>query len=339
MTRIGMIGTGAIARVHLDGWSSLPVEIVGHYDIDRDAARRASEAYGGAVYDDLDALLADVDLVDICTPTAAHKECVLAAAAAGTPMICEKPLARHLDDAEEMVAACEEAGVPLYVAHVVRFFPEFAKAKEAIDDGEIGHPAMIRTVRAGSFPGAGREFHSAFYADFEKSGGVILDVGIHDIDYVRWCCGEVERVFAHGLSFANIPERDHALISLRFSDGSIGHIDCSWANPPGLWRTRLEIAGDGGLIEWDGADPAPVAVALRDEETPTHHEARYSPLAAEDNPYRAELAHFLHCLETGATPRVTPHDALMAVKVSLAAVESVRTGQPIEIATFEEVRA
>jgi predicted dehydrogenase len=82
-----------------------------------------------------------------------------------------------------------------------------------------------------------------------------------------------------------------------------------------------------------------VAVALSDADAPTYHEERYSPLATEDNPYRAELAHFLHCLETGATPRVTPHDALMAVKVSLAAIESVRTGQPIEIATFKEARA
>ena len=338
-TRIGMIGTGNIARFHLDGWRNLPVKIVGHYDIDRMAAERAAANYGGAVYDDLNALLADVDMVDICTPTATHKQCVLAAAAAGTPIICEKPLARHLDDAEEMVAVCAAAGVPLYVAQVVRFFAEYAKAKEAIDSGAIGAPAVMRTVRAGSFPGAGRSFSSAFYGDLAKSGGVILDVGIHDIDYARWICGEVERVFARGLSYEFIPERDHALISLRFESGAIGHIDCSWANPIGLWRTRLEIAGDQGLIEWDSMDPAPMSVALRDESGMGIEENNSSPLVAADTPYQAELAHFLDCVENGVEPRVTAHDGLMAVKVSLAAMESMRTGQPVEIATFKEVSA
>lgn len=336
MTRIGLIGTGAIAQVHLDAWRRLPVELVGHYDIRPEAAARASETYGGRVFASLEELLAEVDLVDICTPGIAHKECVLAAAAAGVPMICEKPLARHLRDCEEMVAACEAAAVPLYVAHVVRFFPQFAKAKEIVESGQIGKPAVIRTVRAGSFPRPGATYGGAYYADFRQSGGVILDVSIHDIDFVRWCCGEVERVFARGLTFSGIPEHDHALILLRFASGAIGHVEGSWSNPKGLWRTRFEIAADAGLAEWDSLTDQPLFIARHGPEGGSMVRQSHSPLAPEDNPYYAELAHFLECHKTSQAPRVTAHDALMAVKVALAAVESMRSGRPVDIATFEE---
>ena len=246
MTRIGIVGAGAIAGVHLDAWRQMPgVEIVGYYDINPAASQRAADRFGGRVYPTQAALMADVDMIDICSPAAAHKENVLAGAAAGCAMICEKPLARHLKDAEEMVAACAQAGVPLYVAHVVRFFAEYAKAQEVVASGAIGKPGVIRTVRAGSFPRAGKVFTSNFYGDFALSGGVILDLAIHDIDYQHWIGGEVERVYAQGLTFSGLQDCDHSLIVLRFASGAVGHIEGSLgapgrrlAHPPGDRRRR-----------------------------------------------------------------------------------------------------
>lgn len=335
MKRVGLLGPGSIAQVHLAGWQQLPVEIAAHYDLRPEMAQRAAEQYGGKACTSLDEFFDAIDIVDICTPAAAHKANVLAAAAAGKPIVCEKPLARHLRDCEEMVAACEQAGVPLFVAQVVRFFPEFAAAKAAIDSGAIGKPGVIRTIRAGAFP----RTLGSFYGNFEKSGGVILDVGIHDIDFHRWCMGEVERVFTRGLTFANEPERDHALITLRFTSGAVGHIEASWASPVGQWRTRLEISGDGGMMEWDSEGEAPITRIVANEAGTSKHRTTLSPYGGDINPYKAELAHFLHCLETGEPMRVTPQDGLMAVKVALAAIESARTGKPIEIATFTEASA
>jgi predicted dehydrogenase len=329
--RVGLIGAGNIARAHMAGWQRLPVELVGYYDAMPEAAQRFSQHYGGQAFDTLEALLDQVDLVDICSPSHAHKDNILAAAQAGKAIVCEKPLARHLRDCYAIVEGCEQAGARLFVAQVVRFFPEFAKAKAVIDSGAIGQPGVIRTIRAGAFP-SGR----AFFGDFNLSGGVILDVGIHDIDFQRWCMGEVERVFARGLTFRQVKERDHALITLRFASGAVGHIEAGWASPPGHWRTRLEISGDGGFLEWDAAENKPITQIMS---TPTRDGkilTEYSPLAPVDNPYNAELAHFLTCIETGQPFRVTPHDALMAVKVALAAIESVRSGQPVGIATFAE---
>ncbi|MCB0064591.1 MAG: Gfo/Idh/MocA family oxidoreductase [Caldilineaceae bacterium] len=335
MKRIGILGPGAIAQLHLACWQQLPVEIAAHYDLRPEMAEQAAQQFGGKACTDLNEFFDLVDVVDICTPAAAHKSNALAAIAAGKPTICEKPLARHLADCEAIVEAVETSDVPFFVAHVVRFFPEFKAAKQAIDNGAIGNPGVIRTIRAGSFP----RTLGSFYGDFTKSGGVILDVGIHDIDFQRWCMGEVERVFARGLTFADEPERDHALITLRFANGGIGHIEASWASPPGQWRTALEIAGTEGLLEWDAEGPAPITQVLRNETNDGKMRTTASPLGADIHPYTAELAHFLDCLETGATPLVTARDAMLDVKVALAAIESMRIGKPITMANFEEVQA
>jgi predicted dehydrogenase len=335
MTRVGLVGTGAIARHHALQWQKLGVTLSGFYDIVPAAAEPFRQQYGGRICASLSELLAQVDIVDICTPAVAHKECVLAAAQAGVPIVCEKPLARHLADGEAMIEACERAGVPLFVAHVVRFFPQFAAAKEMIDRGVIGKPGVARTIRGGSFPRAVGAQISSVYSNFNLSGGVVLDVSIHDIDFLRWCCGEVERVFARGLTFSGVPERDHALMTLRFASGAVGHIEGTWAHPPGQFRTRLEIVGDKGLVEWDSREPGPYVAAIVDDSGEVQR-ATPSLLADLDDPYCLELAHFLAHVQQGTPLRVTPYDAYMAVKVALAAIESIRIGKPITLATFHE---
>jgi predicted dehydrogenase len=335
--RVGIIGAGAIAKVHATQWLKLPVTIAGCYDRHLDRAEAFCARYGGRAYASLDELLDNVDLVTICTHTDGHHEAVLAAAKAKVAIVCEKPFARHLRHAEEMIAACEATNTPLFVAHVLRFFPSYARAKSVIESGAIGAPGVIRTTRAGSYPRPGALFSSPFYADFVRSGGVTLDLAIHDIDFHRWIAGDVDRVFARGLAFSGTSGIDQVYILLRFRSGAIGHIDAHWALPPGLSRARLEIAGDQGLIGWDSLQPAPIITALYDPDTPSQvQQSSSSPLAELDDPYYAQLAHVLTCLEQKKLFLVTPHDALMALKVSLAALESMRTGQPIELDSFQE---
>ncbi len=335
--RVGVVGAGAIARFHANAWRRLPVAFAGCFDRNPARAESFCAHFGGRAFASLDDLLCGVDVVDICTHTDGHAAAVLAAAAARIPIVCEKPLARHLHDAEAMIAACVATGTPLFVAQVVRFFPAYVRAHAAVREGVVGKPGVIRTTRAGSFPQAGATFSSPFYADFRRSGGVILDLGIHDIDFQRWIAGDVERVFARGLTLSGRTGMDHAYLVLRFKSGAVGHIDANWALPPGMFRTRLEIAGDGGLIEWDSFQPEPIIAAFRDPahaDQTRHHTA--SPLAADDDPYFAQLAHFVECLETHQPFRVTPQDALEALRVALAAIESMRTDRPVDIAGFRE---
>ncbi len=204
--RVGLVGAGFMGVTHAAGWAETDAEFVGIVAETTAEATALAKQYSLKIYPDLASMLPDVGVVDICTPTHLHHQMTLQAAAAKKDIICEKPLGRHLADAQAIVNAVEAAGVRLFVAQVVRFFPQFARAKSVIDSGAIGKPGVIRTIRAGSFPRVGGTFTSNVYADFNKSGGVILDVGIHDIDFQRWCCGEVERVFARGLTFSGLNE-------------------------------------------------------------------------------------------------------------------------------------
>ena len=222
--------------------------------------------------------------------------------------------------------------MPLFIAHVVRFFPQYARAKALMDAGELGRPGVLRTIRAGSFP---RPDSTTWYEDFERSGGVVMDLSIHDLDFARWIFGEVERVYARGLTFTDRNKSDHCLITLRFKNGAIGHIEGSWGFPPGQFNTALEIAGEGTLLEWDSRDGSPLTVQLDqnkvgDEKVPGSD----SPLYPTDDPYYQELKHVLECLEADEPFLVTPQDGLMALKLSLAAIESVKTGQPVTLEGF-----
>ncbi|MCY3902068.1 MAG: Gfo/Idh/MocA family oxidoreductase [Caldilineaceae bacterium] len=336
MRRVGIVGAGGISRTHADRWLQMPgIELAGFFDIAGEAAQRAVEVFGGRAFGTLHELFDAVDYVDVCTPGTAHAGPVIAALEAGLPTVCEKPLASSVADCERMVEAAERTGTPLFVAMVVRFFPQFAKAKEVLDSGAIGAPGVIRTVRSGSYPDAGSAWRkglaiTSYYADFAQSGGVLLDLCIHDIDYQRWCFGEIERVFARGMMFAGKEPVDHALLTLRFASGAVGHIEGSWAYPRGRFNLRIEIAGSGGIIEWDSRARAPVELALTNGDGKMTASGS-SPTAPQDDPYYAELAHFVSCVEANEPFLVSPYDGLMAVKISRAAIESLETGKPVTI--------
>jgi len=326
---VGIIGSGNMGALHVSRWQALPVRLTGFYDSDPARAVALADRYGGQAFTRVEQLLGKSDIIDICTPPAEHSSATIAAARAGKHVICEKPIARHLADAQAMIAACESAGVRLFVAQVVRFFPEFARAKAVLDSGALGRLGVVRSVRGGTLPQ-----HSGWFADMAQSGGVTLDMTIHDIDYLRWLCGDVVRVFTRGLTFRGLAV-DHVLMTLRFASGAIGHIEGSWAFPAGTFRTYLELAGTDGLLVQDSDDARPLDVQY-------HSGAAAPALALNDpallieDPYFKEFQHFLNALDSGSAFLVTPHDALAALRVALAALESLRTGRPIDIATFEE---
>jgi predicted dehydrogenase len=329
MLRIGIVGTGFMARTHAQRYADRDdVEVgavVSRSDPDGFIEEHAPNADGyvdsGLMYRD-----GDVDAVDVCTPTHTHVDEVLVAADDGVDVFCEKPLARTLDGAEAIADAVAEAGVTCMVGHTLRFMQPYVGMKRRIESGAVGEVGTARARRLSPFPDWGTE---NWFADFEKSGGVLLDLAIHDLDYLRWVLGAVDRVFART---RRIDGREHATLTLRFADDAVGYVEASQAEPASRpFTTALEVAGDDGMVELElaedpeqpYADPGPYEQYVRDDEPPSIE----SPL--ERDAYGREVAAFVDAVRGDREPPVTVHDGIEAMRLSLAAIESAERGEPV----------
>ncbi len=333
MFRVVLVGAGGMAGVHANCYKSIEnAKLVGVMDIRMEYAEKLASKHDSKAFDDFQTMLTELkpDVVDVCCPTPWHADYVCIAAEMASEIgikgiSTEKPMARTLKQCEDMTVACEAAGVPLFVAHVLRFFPEFALAKQQVDSGAVGKPAAIRTRRGGPMPRAWNDW----YGNYEMSGGLTLDMIIHDFDWLRWTFGEVERVYAKGLGDSRLPDQDYSLVTIRFNSGAIAHVEGTWSDPSGF-KVTFEIAGDAGLIEYNFNMPtaSPLTIAMAGAEGQRRGVAvPESPMHT--NPYQLELEHFLSSLEQGVPASITPKDGIEAVRIALAANDSIKTGQPI----------
>ncbi|WP_045523007.1 Gfo/Idh/MocA family protein [Neobacillus niacini] len=328
MQKILLIGAGTMGREHATSYYSMEdVHLVGIVDLRKEQAEQIIGHNDTKIFQTLDEAvnnLEHIDVIDVCVPTFLHKEYVQKAADYGIDVICEKPLAYTLEDAREMIDYCEKKDVRLFVGHVVRFFPQYAKVRDLVSNGTIGDIGVVRTKRGGNFPAGWGDW----YADQTKSGGVILDLIIHDFDFLRWSFGEVERVFAKGLAERKIEHLDYALVTLVFKSGVIAHVEGTWAHQ--TFSSQFEFAGKSGILEYDSLKEEPVLLSIRKSNEEKNGVAvPQSPL--KKSPYYIELEHFLKCLKTNGTPIVTAEDAYKAMEISVAALQSLKTGLPISL--------
>jgi predicted dehydrogenase len=339
MFRVAMVGAGGMAGVHAGCYSRLPnTTVVGVMDVRKEAADALASSHGAPGFTDFAEMMETVkpDIVDVCVPTPWHVDYVVQAAAYPLRGVSvEKPMGRTVADCRRMTEACEAAKVPLFVAHVLRFFPEFVAAKAQVDAGAVGNVAAVRTRRGGPFPRAWENW----YGKLDWSGGLTLDLAIHDFDWLRWTFGEVDRVFAKGLMGGQPAGAevgiDYTLATLRFVSGVVAHVEATWADPGGF-KVGIEIAGDEGLLEYNFNQPSgsPFVASVAQTATGGGVAVPESPVAV--SPYQLELAHFVDSLERGAPASVSPRDGLEAVRISLAVIESMRTGKPIHVPGYGE---
>ena len=310
----------------MDAYRQMPdVAVAAVYDHHADRAAAFAQQYGVPVAGDLNALLAACDIIDICTPTYRHAEYALPAIEAGKAVVCEKPLARTLEDCQRIVEAVKTHNTLFMPAHVLRFFPEYRTAHQLIRNGILGAVAAVRMRRGGDFP----RTKSDWYADFEKSGGVILDLIIHDLDWMLWTLGAVERVYAKSLTFRNLQHLDYTLVTLKFKNGAVGHIEGVWCDPSGF-KVNFEVCGDSGMIEYDSTRQVALQVATRAADG-AGGGVQVPESPAVQDPYYLELRHFVDCVQTGQTPEITVEDGYNAVRLALAAIESAQTGRVITL--------
>lgn len=334
--KIGIVGAGFMGTTHAAGWAETPATIVGFTAETPQEANSLAKRYATNVYSSLDEMLPDVDVVDICSPTHLHYEMALKAAAAGKHIVCEKPLARTTKQAREIVTACRKAGVQLLVAHVVRFFPEYALAHSAVAEGAIGKPGVIRLHRGSYRP---KKPAGNWFLDEVKSGGILMDLMIHDYDYARWVAGDVESVAARRVTEHHLDAPvDYGLVILSHRSGALSHIAGAWAYPPPTFRTHLEIAGDRGLIEFDSDGTAPIQNLILKSSNSDAPDVALPSSPVSESPYTTQIKEFYRALTEGTTARVSAIDGLAAVQIAEAALESAHTGQPVTLQPLAEVQ-
>lgn len=271
---------------------------------------------------DLEAFLQMVDVVDICTPSDTHATLALAAARAGRPTLCEKPLTLSVRESLQVIDAFARAGVQLQVAQVLRFSPEYVALRTAVSRGDIGDPAVLRLSRISFAPDRAAD---SWFADEQRSGGLFFDLMIHDLDYARWIAGDVTAVYAR----ASPGPRSHGIAVLTHASGAISHVEASWAAPAPVFRTQVEIAGSHGILGFDSDATAPTTARLH--AVAEHASTGLGATGLAANPFEAELRHLLDVVDGRREPVLTALDGAAAVQLAAAAQASARDGVVVPI--------
>lgn len=329
--KVGIIGTGFMGTTHARGWAETPARIAGFCAETVSEAKPLADRYQTKVFVTLEDMLPEVDVVDICTPTFLHLDQVKKAAAAGKDIICEKPLALDIKTAGEMLAVCKKGGVRLFVAHVVRYFPEYAAAKNLVASGQIGKPGTIHLRRCSYRP---KKPVGNWFLDEQKSGGLLMDLSIHDFDYARWIAGEVKTVFSGKVSSIDKDAAiDFGVTILTHESGTLTQIVGGWAYPPPNFQTGFDINCERGNIHFDSSETAPIQILIREDKGSPDVGLPGSPLA--ESPYTTEIKEFYDAIVNHKEPRVTASDGLKSVQIACAARESAASGKPVTIMPVE----
>jgi len=327
---IGVIGCGAIAQeAHLPNYAAHPkARLVALADIDNQRATEVAQRFGVPnVYTDYHQLLErdDIQAVSVCTPNYLHAQQTIEAAKAGKHILCEKPMAITIGEAEDMIKAVEGAGVQLMVGFTHRFYPFNEKARTLIAEGRIGRPYTVRVRFAHRGPYTSWTAKSDWFFDTKHAGGgAILDMGIHALDIAHFVLGaEIRTVAANLTTLAHdIQAEDTAVMSLEFSNGCLGYIETGWHSWPG--PLGLEIYGSRGTIIVDYETP----LRLWTQEAGDWQEFTDFPAGG----WEAEIKYFVDALVKGEEVKPDGLDGLVSLRAALAAYESHSLGKRISLA-------
>jgi inositol 2-dehydrogenase len=330
---VGVIGAGRLGKVYVrDLAGRIPeTRVVAVADPAGEAAQAiAAEFDVPKAYLDAQALIDDpaVDAVVIVTPTHTHRQLVIAAAAARKPAFCEKPPALALAEIAEMKAAIERTGSFFQMGFQRRFDPGYAAAKRQIDAGRIGMPLVFKATSRDPFP------PSVEYANPASSGGLLIDMGIHDFDLARWFMGEVKSVAAIGATIAypelaTVGDIDNAIASLTFASGKLGVVDLTRSGIYG-YDISTEILGLEGTIRIGYLRETPITVMTKAHGV-SHDTVPYFMERFRDA-YANQLQNFAQNVLHGRAAPVTIDDGMEALRLAMAATRARETGATVAVA-------
>lgn len=330
------IGILSFAHLHAEAYiqnlRALPdVELLGIADDDTARGEHFAQQFHARYFDSYDALLsAKPDAVLVCCESSKHSALVAMAAEARVNVLCEKPLATTLGDAHAIIEACERANVKLMTAFPMRFSAPLLQVKARLDANEFGRVYAFNATNQGEAPLQ----HRAWFVDKDLAGGgAVMDHTVHLADVLRWYLqSEVVEVYAQTNRILYANEINDArvetggLLMLTFANGVFATIDCSWSKPPyyPTWGgLTFEMVGERGVVLVD---------AFKQNLTLYRHElqrATWNSWASDAN--QAMLQDFVAAIREERPPRVTGHDGLRALEITLAAYESAERGEPVRV--------
>ncbi len=326
-----MVGAGARGTTHARVWKMIDnARLVAVADIDEERAKEAAKKFDFDVWStDFRKVVSrpDVNVVSVCTPAFYHPEVTVFAAQRGKHILCEKPIALTLDDADRMIEAADAHSVILTIGFQRRYTRYASTLARLIQRGEIGRPVMYRIMSAVEIRPK-RAMH-----DMKRgNGGPIVDSCCHWFDLWRMVFNaEPTRVTARGLTLAKGREElkhiqelapDTAALIVEYDSGDIGVITVSWGLPPGVAGQRgQDILGSGGVM-FPG----------RDEITVVKEGGREKKIGGlMEDAAKKQIHHFVRTVAEEDEPKVTGEDGKIALRVSLAALESMETGKPVTL--------
>jgi len=328
---VGLIGVGRIGRLHARNLKyQIPgTKVLAVADIFEESAREtASQLEIPIAEKDYRILLdnADIDAVVICSSTDTHAQIIVEAAKAGKHIFCEKPIALDLDKIDQAIAAVKRSGVKLQVGFNRRFDPSFKKAKELVAKGTIGIPHLVRiTSRDPEPPPIGY---------VKVSGGIFLDMMIHDFDMARYLLDqEVVELMAVGSclvdpAIGEAGDIDTAIVTLKYEGGAWGTIDNSRKAVYG-YDQRIEIFGSEGCVMV--GNPTPTEVTINSAEDTKTDKPLYFFIERYQDAYLAEMKEFIKCIQENKEPSVGGFDGKISVQMGYAAKESLTTGSFVKV--------
>ncbi|HEX5807391.1 MAG TPA: inositol 2-dehydrogenase [Anaerolineales bacterium] len=330
LLRFGVIGAGRIGKIHAENLATrIPgATVVTIADVDLAAAQElATRLHVRAVEEDYHALLSDptIDAVAICSSTDTHARITVEAAKAGKHIFCEKPIHLDLEKIDAALEAVEKAGVKLQIGFNRRFDPSFRKVREMVAEGKIGTPHIIRITSRDPAPPP--------LSYVKVSGGMFLDMTIHDFDMARYLTGsEVEEVYtAAGVlvdpAIGEAGDVDTAIIMLRFTNGAIGTIDNSRKAIYG-YDQRVEVFGSNGMVQ--AHNNTPDQDVYFDGEGVHSAKPLYFFLERYMESFVAEMKAFVQSVRDNTMPPVTGVDGRIPVVMGMAAKKSYLEHRPVK---------
>jgi scyllo-inositol 2-dehydrogenase (NAD+) len=329
---VGIIGLGRMGQIYAGHLSRLSeARIVCVSDVVEERARATAERLGVVSWTiDYQDLLENrsIEAVFVVSPTSTHRDVVIAAAQAGKAVFCEKPIALNLEDTDEMLAALDRSGVMFQAGFMRRFDRGYAAAKAQIEAGIIGKPVTFKSIGRDPF------CPDLEYARPSVSGGLILDMAIHDFDLGRWLMAdEVRRVYTEGGTLAfpklnDVGDIDNAVVNMRFEGGALGNVEVS-RNALYGYDIRTEILGTEGGLNIGYYRQTPLLVMTKNG---IQHDMVPYIIERFGDAYRAQTVDFVERVLGDKEPAVDAHDARAALLIGLAATRSYHEERPIDLA-------